>query len=122
MWDDAKIGPGSPPIKTDEGWLMINHGCTWTMMGMIYRLGVQLHDLEDPSIVRGYSRQFIMAPDQPHEQVGYVPNVVFCCGAIPEPEGMLKIYYGGADTCMNVAEAKISDLIDFCLNYGRPPL
>ncbi len=54
--------------------------------------------------------------------MGYVPDAVFCCGAIPEPDGTLKIYYGGADTCMNVAEAKISDLIDLCLNYSRPPM
>lgn len=122
VWDDAKIGPGSQPVKTKEGWLMINHAATWTMMGFIYRLGVQLHDLEDPSIVRGYSRQFIIAPDRQHEQIGYVPNVVFCCGAIAEPDGTLKIYYGGADTNMNVAEANISDLVDLCLNYSRPPI
>jgi predicted GH43/DUF377 family glycosyl hydrolase len=122
IWEDHKIGPGAPPIKTKEGWLCINHATTATMDGQTYRLGVQLHNLENPSIIRGYSRQFILNPDQSHEINGYVHNVVFCCGAIPEENGTVKIYYGGADTNMNVAEAKISDLIDLCLNNPRPPL
>ncbi len=122
IWEDHKVGPGAPPIKTDDGWLMINHATTSTMDGMTYRLGVQLHDLEDPSKIRGYSRQFILAPDALHEVTGYVHNVVFTCGAIPEDDGTLKIYYGGADTNMNLAEAKIADLIDLCLNNPRPPL
>lgn len=122
IWEDNKVGPGAPPIKTKEGWLCINHATTKTMDGQTYRLGVQLHDLKDPSIIRGYAKQFILAPDQMHEITGYVHNVVFCCGAVPEEDGTVKIYYGGADTNMNVAEAKIDDLIDLCLNESRPPM
>jgi predicted GH43/DUF377 family glycosyl hydrolase len=48
-WDEMKIGPGAPPIRTDKGWLSIYHGVFQTMDGSVYRLGVALHDLRDPS-------------------------------------------------------------------------
>src|SRR5581483_10098541 len=44
-WDEMKIGPGAPPIRTDRGWLSIYHGVFQTMDGSVYRLGVALHDL-----------------------------------------------------------------------------
>ena len=50
-WDEMKIGPGAPPIKTSKGWLSIYHGVFPTMDGSVYRLGVALHDLKDPSII-----------------------------------------------------------------------
>ena len=46
-WDEMKIGPGAPPIKTDQGWLSIYHGVFKTMDGSVYRLGVALHDLRE---------------------------------------------------------------------------
>lgn len=118
IWEDGKIGPCVPPIKTPRGWLHIYHGVTHTMAGCIYRLGVAVHDLEDPRKVIGRAKQFILAPEALHERVGYVPNVVFSCGAIPESDGTLKLYYGGADTCMNVAEGRIDDLVDLALEGG----
>lgn len=48
-WDEMKIGPGAPPIKISRGWLSIYHGVFSTMDGCVYRLGVALHNLEDPS-------------------------------------------------------------------------
>ncbi len=47
-WDEMKIGPGAPPIKTPKGWLSIYHGVFPTMAGAVYRLGVALHQLDDP--------------------------------------------------------------------------
>lgn len=122
IWEDNKIGAGAPPIKTKKGWLNIYHATTHTMNGHTYRLGVALHDLKDPAKVLGVADQFILAPNKIHETSGYVPNVVFTCGAIPEEDGTIKIYYGAADTCMNVATARIDDLIDLCLKGRRPPL
>src|SRR6266567_239846 len=52
-WDEMKIGPGAPPIKTDQGWLSIYHGVFETMDGSVYRLGVALHDLRNPAKVIG---------------------------------------------------------------------
>ena len=115
---DCKVGPGAPPIKTPRGWLNIYHAVTNTMAGSIYRLGVAVHDLKDPRKVIGRSHQFILAPEALHERVGYVGNVVFTNGAIVEPDGTIKIYYGGADTCMNVATGKVDDLIDLAMEGG----
>jgi predicted GH43/DUF377 family glycosyl hydrolase len=119
-WDEMKIGPGAPPIRTEQGWLCIYHGVFQTMAGAVYRLGVALHDLQDPSRVLGVGDSWILQPEDPWEVTGYVPNVVFSCGAVPEPDGTVKIYWGGADTVMCVGEATLSDLTDLCLRHGRP--
>ncbi|HLO91316.1 MAG: glycoside hydrolase family 130 protein [Chloroflexota bacterium] len=121
-WDEMKIGPGAPPIKTPQGWLNIYHGVFPTMDGSVYRLGVALHDLLDPSIIIGVSDNWILQPEDPWEITGYVHNVVFTCGAVPESDGTLKIYWGGADTVMCAGTARIDELVDACLNNARPPL
>ena len=118
-WDEMKIGPGATPIKTDKGWLNIYHGVFETMAGAVYRLGVALHDLKDPSKVIGVADDWILQPEDPHEITGYVSNVVFTCGAVLEDDGNIKIYWGGADSVMCVGTAKASELIDLCLNNSR---
>lgn len=118
-WDEMKIGPGATPIKTDKGWLNIYHGVFETMAGAVYRLGVALHDLQDPSKVIGISDKWILEPQDTWERVGYVPNVVFTCGAIPEDDGSVKIYWGGADTVMCVGTADIAELVDLCIKSPR---
>jgi predicted GH43/DUF377 family glycosyl hydrolase len=118
-WDEMKVGPGATPIRTDQGWLHIYHGVFQTMNGAVYRLGVALHALADPARVLGVADEWILEPEDPWERTGYVPNVVFCCGAIPEPDGTVKIYWGGADTVMCVGTANISDLVRLCLEKGR---
>jgi len=121
-WDEMKIGPGATPIKTDKGWLIIYHGVFGTMDGAVYRLGVALCDLDGPSRVLGVADEWILQPQDPWEVTGYVHNVVFSCGAIPEEDGTIKIYWGGADTVMCVGTAHISDLVDLCLTRSRPAL
>jgi predicted GH43/DUF377 family glycosyl hydrolase len=118
-WDEMKIGPGAPPIRTERGWLSIYHGVFKTMDGSVYRLGVALHDLEDPAQILGVADSWILQPEDPWEVTGYVHNVVFTCGAVPEPDGSVKIYWGGADTVMCVGEANLEDLVDLCLHHGR---
>jgi predicted GH43/DUF377 family glycosyl hydrolase len=113
-WDQGKIGPGAPPIKTKEGWLIIYHGITPRVNAKIYKAGVALLDLEDPRKVIARGKEYIMAPSEMYERVGDVPNVVFPTAAIPYPENdELRIYYGAADTVFCLAMAKISELIDF---------
>lgn len=121
-WDEMKIGPGAPPFKTDKGWLNIYHGVFPTMDGCVYRLGVALHDLNDPAEIIGVGDQWILQPEEEYEITGYVHNVVFTCGAIPEDNGTVKIYWGGADKVMCVGTAVIDDLIGLCLNNGRPAI
>lgn len=121
-WDEMKIGPGAPPIKTDDGWLNIFHGVFKTMDGSIYRLGIALHQLDDPEKVIGVSDDWILQPEDPWEVTGYVHNVVFTCGAVPEDDGTVKIYWGGADTVMCVGTAYIKDLVELCINKSRLPV
>jgi len=121
-WDEKKIGPGATPIRTPEGWLNIYHGVFETMDGGVYRLGVALHDLEDPSKVLGVADDWILQPEDAWELTGYVPNVVFTCGAVAEEDGTLKLYWGGADTVMCAGVARIDDLLTQCLNNARLPL
>jgi predicted GH43/DUF377 family glycosyl hydrolase len=121
-WDEMKIGPGAPPFKTDQGWLHIYHGVFKTMAGAVYRLGAALHDLNDPGKIIGVSDQWILQPEDPWEVSGYVPNVVFTCGAVPEDDGTIKIYWGGADTVMCAGTAVIDDLVQLCLTKTRAAL
>lgn len=121
-WDEMKVGPGATPIRTPRGWLSIYHGVFETMDGAIYRLGAALHDLDDPARVLGVADEWILQPEDPWERTGYVHNVVFTCGAVPEGDGTLKLYWGAADTVMCAGIARIDDLIDLCLEAGRPPL
>ncbi|MEW6726016.1 MAG: glycoside hydrolase family 130 protein [Bacillota bacterium] len=120
-WDEMKIGPGATPIRTDWGWLHIYHGVFPTMDGSVYRLGVALHDLKDPSKILGVADDWILQPEDPWEITGYVHNVVFTCGAVPEDDGSVKLYWGGADTVMCVGTARIGELVDLCLNHSRAP-
>lgn len=121
-WDEMKIGPGAPPIKTSRGWLNIYHGVFPTMDGNVYRLGAALHDLEDPSKIIAVGNEWILQPEEDYEITGYVHNVVFTCGAVPEEDGSVKIYWGGADKVMCVGTANLDDLVNFCINNSRKPV
>ncbi|MCD6557162.1 MAG: glycoside hydrolase family 130 protein [Bacteroidales bacterium] len=121
-WDEMKIGPGAPPIKTSRGWLSIYHGVFPTMDGSVYRLGVALHDLNNPSKIIAVGDDWILQPEEVYEITGYVHNVVFCCAAVPEDDGSIKIYWGGADKVICVGTSNIENLVDFCLNNPREPL
>ncbi len=114
-WDSKKIGAGAPPIKTEQGWLEIYHGVRETASGALYRLGVVLLDLEDPSQVIGRAAEAILSPIATEDFLGNVMNVVFTCGAILEDDGEVKIYYGAADQVMCLATARVDDLIALCL-------
>ncbi len=121
-WDEMKIGPGAPPIKTAKGWLSIYHGVFRTMDGCVYRLGAALHKLDDPAVVLGVGDRWILQPEDDWEVVGYVHNVVFTCGAVAERDGTLKLYWGGADKVMCVGTAVIDELVELCLKESRPAM
>jgi len=121
-WDEMKIGRARRPSGRTRDGFSIYHGVFQTMAGSVYRLGVALHDLRNPAKVIGVGDSWILQPEDPWEITGYVHNVVFTCGAVPEPDGTVKIYWGGADTVMCAGEANISDLVELCLNHARPAL
>jgi len=114
-WGSQKLGASTPPIKTEEGWLVFYHGVRQVASGKIYRIGAMLLDLENPHTLKGYTSHFILGPEEPYERIGDVPNVVFPCGAILEKDNMLRIYYGVADTAIAMATADIKDIIRLCL-------
>ena len=89
------------------------------MDGAIYRLGIALHDLRDPSKIIGVADDWILQPEDLWEVSGYVHNVVFCCGAVPEEDETVKIYWGGADSVMCAGIASIADLVNLCLTRPR---
>ena len=115
-WDSYRVGASVPPIKTEWGWLEIYHGVQMTSSGPVYRVGTTLLDLEDPSKVVARCKVPLLSPREDYERIGDVPNVVFACGAIVEPDGEVKMYYGAADTCLCVATAKLEDIIRYTLN------
>ncbi len=118
MWDSAKIGAGSQPIKTRYGWLMIYHGVD---QEMYYRLGVILVDLNNPERLLYRSPNPVLSPEtecEIGEQGCWVPNVVFTCGAVPavdkeilDDEDEILVYYGAADTNICLATGKVKGLI-----------
>ena len=118
-WMREKWGGGPPPIKTQQGWLLIIHG-VWFACNYVYRLGVVLLDLENPARVIGQCPDFILTPRAEYERVGETINCVFSNGAILEPDGELKVYYGAADTCVGLATAPVDALIEACLRGVRP--
>ena len=73
-------------------------------------------DLNETWKVIGRCKDPILYVKEPYEMIGQVPNVVFPGAVIPEPDGTVKIYYGGADYVQCLATAKLDDLIEICFN------
>lgn len=108
-WDSLKVGISAPPIKTKYGWLLLYHGVSKTHS--VYRVGAVLLDLNDPAIVLARSSDPIFEPEEQYEKVGIINNVVFPCGMV-EKDGLLYIYYGGADTVVGVATMDIKVILN----------
>lgn len=121
-----KIGPAAPPIKTEKGWLATFHAVEldtsrgkngWEAKWQkIYRAGIALLDLEDPSKVIGICKDPIIECDRDFElEDGFRQYAIFPGGMILEDNGEVKIYYGASDTVECVATADVEDLIKLCL-------
>ena len=105
-WELVQIGNCGPPIELDEGWLLLTHG-----VGAMrkYSIGAALLDKNDPSKVLGRTTEpLLAAKDQDRE--GYVPNVVYSCGAIRHGD-YLFLPYGIADSSIGFAFVPITDLL-----------
>jgi beta-1,2-mannobiose phosphorylase / 1,2-beta-oligomannan phosphorylase len=112
-WDASRIGIGPPPLETEHGWLLIYHGVKEMVGGAIYRAGLALLDRDEPTTVLHRLPEWILGPDAPYERTGDVPNTVFPCGAIHDPEtDVVRLYYGAADTSICLATAGLGDLLD----------
>lgn len=111
-WQCLKIGAGSVPLRTEEGWLMFYHGVINTCNGFRYSMGAALLDLEDPTKVLCRTRSYLLAPALSYETSGDVPNVIFPCAAIADGD-QIGVYYGAADTSVAIAFGYISEIIAF---------
>jgi predicted GH43/DUF377 family glycosyl hydrolase len=105
-WEFVQIGNCGSPIELDEGWLLLTHG-----VGPVrkYSIGAALLDKNDPSKVLARSREPLLRPE-PSEREGYVPNVVYTCGAIRHNDHII-LPYAVSDTFSNFATIKISALM-----------
>ena len=121
-WDSARIGIGPPPIETSEGWLMIYHGVRQTVAGALYRAGLALLDLEEPTRVRRRCAEWVLGPREDYELMGDVPGVVFPCGLVHNPKtDELRLYYGAADSYIAMATASKTEVLDFLREHGEAP-
>jgi predicted GH43/DUF377 family glycosyl hydrolase len=109
-WDAGKIGLSAPPLRTPRGWLVLYHGVKNTCFGSIYRQGLALLDLHDPTTVLARTNEWIFSPETDYERSGDVGNVVFCCGWTLV-DGQVRLYYAGADTCVALATASLDVLL-----------
>lgn len=105
-WEFVQIGNCGSPIELDQGWLLLTHG-----VGPVrrYAIGAALLDKRDPSKVLGRSREPLVRPE-PSQREGYVPNVVYTCGAMRHHDQII-LPYAVSDTFSNFATIKIDDLM-----------
>lgn len=108
-WDNVKIGIAAPPIETEQGWLLLYHGVSDP--DHIYKVGAMLLDYNDPRTILGRTDEPIFEPAEDYELNGQVPNVVFPCGAVVI-EGIIYLYYGGADSVTGVATMPLQNLLN----------
>ena len=105
-WEFVQIGNCGSPIELDEGWLLLTHG-----VGPVrkYSIGAALLDKNDPSRVLARSVEPLLHPE-PSEREGYVPNVVYTCGAMRHNDQII-LPYAVSDTYSNFATIKIAALM-----------
>ena len=122
-WDANRIGLSPTPLETPEGWLLLYHGVRHTPGGCLYRLGLALLDLENPWRVLRRSDEWVFAPEMSYERQGDVNGVVFPCGWIlDEATGTIRMYYGAADSCLALATAQLSEVMDYLRTCPVPPV
>ena len=116
-WQCLKIGAGSVPLKTKDGWLMFYHGVIRTCNGYRYSMGAVLLDLNKPDKVLYRTRDYLLAPAAPYELTGDVPNVVFPCAALCDGK-RIAVYYGAADTTVCMAFGYLDEIIAYIKEHS----
>lgn len=109
-WDSHFRGVGPPPIKTNIGWLILYHAMDHRNPDR-YRMGAIILDFKNPTKVLYRSQYPILEPEECYENNGYKWGVVYSCGAVVR-DGVLFVYYGGADKVIGVASIKLATLLN----------
>ncbi len=113
-WQGLKIGGGPAPIETSEGWLMFYHGVANTCNGYVYSMGAAILDRDEPAKVKYRCRNYVLTPELPYEETGFVPNVVFPCATLQDPAtGRIAIYYGAADSYVALAFTTLEEIVGY---------
>jgi predicted GH43/DUF377 family glycosyl hydrolase len=106
-WELVQVGNCGSPVETPEGWLVLTHG-----VGPMrcYGIGAVLLDLDDPRrVLRRLPDPLLEANEE--EREGYVPNVVYSCGALVHGEALV-LPYGFSDAGVGFARVGIAELLD----------
>jgi predicted GH43/DUF377 family glycosyl hydrolase len=105
-WELVQIGNCGSPVETPEGWLVLTHG-----VGPMrcYGIGAILLDLDDPRRIIGRLPYPLLEANE-EEREGYVPNVVYSCGALVHGEALV-LPYGFSDTAVGFARVDIGELL-----------
>jgi predicted GH43/DUF377 family glycosyl hydrolase len=98
------------------------HGVRQTAAGCLYRIGLAMLDLATPERCLKRSDIWLFGPQEFYERRGDVGNVVFPCGyTLDDDKDGLNLYYGAADTCIALAQTRVSTLITWLDEHGRSP-
>lgn len=109
VWDNRVRGAGPPPIKTKDGWLLLYHAMELNDPNK-YKIGAMLLDHNDPTKVLHRSAEPILEPDARYENDGLKAGVVYTCGAVVVDDKLI-VYYGGADTVVCAAVARLESFL-----------
>lgn len=109
-WEE-KIGGSTPPILTDEGWLVLYHGVADGGKAE-YCVGAMLLDKDAPLKVIARTKEPIMSPELPYETDGFYSRCIFPGGNVVV-DGTLYVYYGAADRYVGVATCPLNELVDY---------
>ena len=102
---------GAPPVKTKDGWLLVYcHIKNYFSPPPVFGIEAVLLDLKNPLKIIGRTTEPLLVPKEEYERYGKVPNVIFPSGALIE-KGILKIYYGAADTVLCLAQLEVKKLL-----------
>jgi len=104
-WEFVQIGNCGSPIETDYGWILLTHGVGPMRQ---YCIGITLLDIDEPSKVLNNMIEPLIIPTE-EEREGYVPNVVYSCGAIVHKDNLV-IPYAMSDTCSGIITTSVSEL------------
>lgn len=118
-WESVKIGGGAAPIETTEGWLLFYHGVSSTCNGFVYSVGGAILDIDEPSRVHYRCRNFLLTPEEPYEERGFVPNVCFPCATLQDAAtGRIALYYGAADTFVGLAFTTVEQIVRYIMAHS----
>lgn len=115
-WEE-KIGGSTPPILTDEGWLVLYHGVADGGLAQ-YSVGALLLKADDPTVVLSRTPEPILEPELPYETQGFYNGCVFPTGNVVV-DGTLYVYYGAADKHVGVATCKLDELLKYLNNFKK---